>query len=92
MKIKLLTSLLLSSFILSALTAVPSKINYQGLITDSGGDPIESATNSVVVNLYQVETGGTSVYTESFTQVASCLLYTSPSPRDRQKYRMPSSA
>ena len=22
----------------------------------------------------------------------SCLLYTSPSPRDRQKYRMPSSA
>ena len=24
--------------------------------------------------------------------VSSCLLYTSPSPRDRQKYRMPSSA
>ena len=24
--------------------------------------------------------------------VASCLLYTSPSPRDRQKSRMPSSA
>ena len=24
--------------------------------------------------------------------VFSCLLYTSPSPRDRQKYRMPSSA
>ena len=23
---------------------------------------------------------------------ANCLLYTSPSPRDRQKYRMPSSA
>ena len=25
-------------------------------------------------------------------QTLSCLLYTSPSPRDRQKYRMPSSA
>ena len=25
-------------------------------------------------------------------QVANCLLYTSPSPRDRQKSRMPSSA
>ena len=25
-------------------------------------------------------------------QIASCLLYTSPSPRDRQKSRMPSSA
>ena len=24
--------------------------------------------------------------------VVTCLLYTSPSPRDRQKYRMPSSA
>ena len=27
-----------------------------------------------------------------FNQVISCLLYTSPSPRDRQKSRMPSSA
>ena len=26
------------------------------------------------------------------TPVFTCLLYTSPSPRDRQKYRMPSSA
>ena len=25
-------------------------------------------------------------------EVRTCLLYTSPSPRDRQKYRMPSSA
>ena len=28
----------------------------------------------------------------AFTQPAGCLLYTSPSPRDRQKSRMPSSA
>ena len=27
-----------------------------------------------------------------FTQPGTCLLYTSPSPRDRQKSRMPSSA
>ena len=26
------------------------------------------------------------------TEVSNCLLYTSPSPRDRQKSRMPSSA
>ena len=25
-------------------------------------------------------------------ELGTCLLYTSPSPRDRQKYRMPSSA
>ena len=30
--------------------------------------------------------------TNWMTQVTSCLLYTSPSPRDRQKSRMPSSA
>ena len=29
---------------------------------------------------------------EEFTPHAFCLLYTSPSPRDRQKSRMPSSA
>ena len=29
---------------------------------------------------------------EPFTLVGACLLYTSPSPRDRQKSRMPSSA
>ena len=28
----------------------------------------------------------------NFKQIESCLLYTSPSPRDRQKSRMPSSA
>ena len=30
--------------------------------------------------------------TEQYTQDMNCLLYTSPSPRDRQKSRMPSSA
>ena len=71
MKIKLLEQILLSSFVLSSFAAVPSEINYQGLITDSDGDPIASASNSVAVNLYQVETGGTAIYTQSFTQVAS---------------------
>ena len=33
--------------------------------------------------------GGRSPFTES---TLTCLLYTSPSPRDRQKSRMPSSA
>ena len=31
-------------------------------------------------------------FTEEYTEPESCLLYTSPSPRDRQKSRMPSSA
>ena len=35
------------------------------------------------------DTGGDAAV---FIQVQRCLLYTSPSPRDRQKSRMPSSA
>src|SRR5678810_966760 len=31
-------------------------------------------------------------YTHALTPSTTCLLYTSPSPRDRQKSRMPSSA
>ena len=31
-------------------------------------------------------------YSTSFAALTDCLLYTSPSPRDRQKSRMPSSA
>ena len=31
-------------------------------------------------------------YAEEIAQLQACLLYTSPSPRDRQKSRMPSSA
>ena len=32
------------------------------------------------------------VYKSEYDLIKSCLLYTSPSPRDRQKSRMPSSA
>ena len=31
-------------------------------------------------------------HTEDMVKYGTCLLYTSPSPRDRQKSRMPSSA
>ena len=36
--------------------------------------------------------GNDSLEVQSESQLDSCLLYTSPSPRDRQKSRMPSSA
>ena len=38
------------------------------------------------------EGGGTSSLPNLLDSVDCCLLYTSPSPRDRQKSRMPSSA
>ena len=71
MKIKILTLLLLSSFILSALTAVPSKINYQGIITDIDGSPIVSTANTITALLYATELGGAALYTQSFVGVNS---------------------
>ena len=38
---------------------------------------------------FEAKKGGSAYHT---TKDGSCLLYTSPSPRDRQKSRMPSSA
>ena len=36
--------------------------------------------------------GGLGLSATTYARIVSCLLYTSPSPRDRQKSRMPSSA
>ena len=36
--------------------------------------------------------GGCNIENSSYSLTICCLLYTSPSPRDRQKSRMPSSA
>ena len=38
------------------------------------------------------KTLGIPLFQEQLMQICVCLLYTSPSPRDRQKSRMPSSA
>ena len=43
-----------------------------------------------VVNRIEVESADSGRVT--VTNTGTCLLYTSPSPRDRQKSRMPSSA
>ena len=67
----------------------------QGQLTAADGKLLFQPCNeqrSYVVN----DSGGTSVLQEAASladdQGKLCLLYTSPSPRDRQKSRMPSSA
>ena len=49
----------------------------------NGGPTIETTSNENIVANCQIELN---------EEVYICLLYTSPSPRDRQKSRMPSSA
>ena len=46
----------------------------------------------VVKDLEKVDAKDSQVDIVSLIRVRCCLLYTSPSPRDRQKSRMPSSA
>ena len=52
---------------------------------------------SKVINAFKVDPITIEIIQSSLTAItdemfATCLLYTSPSPRDRQKSRMPSSA
>ena len=63
------------------------KLNYD-LKWNLSGQPFLTSAGALVdaaVSAIQSETGIT-------TELSTCLLYTSPSPRDRQKSRMPSSA
>ena len=65
--------------------------------------PMEGLTGFVFRNAYQKHFGDIDTYFTPFINnkkmnykeikdILPCLLYTSPSPRDRQKSRMPSSA
>ena len=54
--------------------------------------PVQFGYDPTTVALYRQETGLAPPRDHSNRQWMNCLLYTSPSPRDRQKSRMPSSA
>ena len=72
---------LISSLLLSQPVSISPDASYAGLLFANDSDHAEGLN-------------GTSLYAEgvSASKCGSCLLYTSPSPRDRQKSRMPSSA
>ena len=55
-----------------------------GLMLVSAASSFEART--------RLELGGETVIGQPSMKILGCLLYTSPSPRDRQKSRMPSSA
>jgi len=44
---------------------VPRTISYQGVLTDSSGTPVSDSTYSLQFTLYDAETGGTALWTET---------------------------
>ena len=73
--------------LLALLLFWPRRVSLEGLISpeavlmDADSGEVLAAKNA-----------DASIYPASMTKVMTCLLYTSPSPRDRTRSRMPSSA
>lgn len=52
----------------TAHAAVPQTVNYQGYLTDSGGNPVNS-TVQMTFSIYNVSTGGAALWTETQSTV-----------------------
>ena len=61
-------------------------------LTRASAEYEEDVAQSLVRDLDAVLEKLNTTFQEELKQEIDCLLYTSPSPRDRQKSRMPSSA
>ena len=48
-----------------ALAAVPQTMSYQGLLTDGSGTPVADGSYSLAFTIYDAETGGTSLWSET---------------------------
>ena len=71
--------------------------NYDGDISADvviGGDTVDTSTVGQYTVTYNVtdNAGNTATEVSRVVNVNDCLLYTSPSPRDKRQSRMPSSA
>ena len=67
-------------------------VNDAGEAIGSADDAARGRGVYAVVDIKAGERVLTVPYSACISQAGLCLLYTSPSPRDRQKSRMPSSA
>ena len=73
------------SISLKSIGIIKGKMVLHNLITDSLDLLLDSTTPDIIINC-------AGITTRRGVEDNICLLYTSPSPRDRQKSRMPSSA
>jgi hypothetical protein len=47
------------------ITAVPREMSYQGILKDSGGDPVEDSVYNITFRIFDVSTGGTSLWDDT---------------------------
>jgi hypothetical protein len=53
------------------ITSVPREMTYQGILKDSGGDPVADSVYSVTFRIFNVESGGTSLWNGLFNATFS---------------------
>ena len=79
----------LEPYLEAALNGKESPVSSEPSLLDSS---LDTLLNRVSKNAKSSPSGKTASKAESLTPPRNCLLYTSPSPRDRTRSRMPSSA
>jgi hypothetical protein len=47
------------------LAQVPRTMSYQGVLTDAAGNPVPNGAHTIIINLYDVPTGGSALYGET---------------------------
>lgn len=57
------------------ITSVPRTMSYQGILKDSGGDPVADSTYSVTFRIFNVESGGTSLWDEAIPCATSAGVF-----------------
>jgi hypothetical protein len=56
--------------------SVPNLVNFQGLLTDTAGNPVSDGTYGVNFLLYDIPAGGVSLWTEATSQTTSGGVFT----------------
>jgi len=61
----LLFSLLITfGAVVPTFAEIPQVINYQGKVTDTGGDPVADGAYAITFSIFDVDTGGTALWSE----------------------------
>ncbi len=66
-----LVALSVLSFVAYASAGVPQMINYQGVLTDTDGCPVEDTSYAIIFRLYDALTGGNVMWAETLASVTT---------------------